>query len=161
MSPALGGHSTAALFKGWQKFAADELAARIDEIQHAAVDIHFEEKEWLTLDRMKTELKARRKAEAATAVETSSTVPAIVQPNTAVLAGHVDKIRRLHKRTIEGIIEIGRLLTECRTIVGHGGWLPFLEREFGWTDRTARNYVEAFEFVCDRKLETFPIWGLG
>lgn len=78
-----------------------------------------------------------------------------------IVAEHVTQIRHLHKRAIEDIIEIGRRLIECRAIIGHGNWLDFLAREFGWTDRTARNYINAFELVRDRKLETVSNLGLG
>src|ERR1700704_5161966 len=39
------------------------------------------------------------------------------------------------------IIEIGRRLSAAKGIAGHGGWLPWLEREFGWSDDTAINYM--------------------
>jgi len=39
------------------------------------------------------------------------------------------------------IIEIGRELIEAKKGVPHGRWLPWLEDEFGWSDRTARNYT--------------------
>ena len=40
------------------------------------------------------------------------------------------------------VIEIGRRLAECKEHVGHGGWLPWLEREFGWKERTAQNFMQ-------------------
>ena len=39
------------------------------------------------------------------------------------------------------MIEIGRRLTEMKKICGHGNWLQWLQREFGWTDRQALNYM--------------------
>jgi hypothetical protein len=62
-----------------------------------------------------------------------------------VLAEHADAIRALGRQTIENVIEIGRRLTEAKQIVGHGGWLVWLEREFGWTDRTALNFMRVYE----------------
>jgi hypothetical protein len=61
------------------------------------------------------------------------------------LAEHVAVIRALGKRVVRDIIEIGGRLTECKNIVGHGGWLPWLEREFGWSERAARNFMQAHE----------------
>jgi hypothetical protein len=58
-----------------------------------------------------------------------------------VLAEHAAEIRRLRKRAAEDIIEIGRLLTICKGIVGHGNWLDWLEREFSWTDKTAERFM--------------------
>jgi hypothetical protein len=48
-------------------------------------------------------------------------------------------------------------------IAGHGNWLPWLEREFGWTDRTARNFMAVHEAAA--KSEKFsdlnvPVSGL-
>jgi hypothetical protein len=58
-----------------------------------------------------------------------------------VLAEHADEIRRLGKQTVENIIEIGARLTECKHICGHGNWLPWLEREFGWEETTAQRFM--------------------
>ena len=43
------------------------------------------------------------------------------------------------------MIEIARRLTERHEICGPGNWLPWLQREFGWTDRHALNYVRVYE----------------
>jgi hypothetical protein len=37
-----------------------------------------------------------------------------------ILAKHAAAIRRLGKRVVADVIEIGRLLTECKRICGHG-----------------------------------------
>ena len=50
------------------------------------------------------------------------------------LAEHVAEIHKLLKRTIEGVVELGRRYTECKKIVGHGRWLPWLKEEFGVDD---------------------------
>jgi Protein of unknown function (DUF3102) len=57
------------------------------------------------------------------------------------LAEHAKKIRGLGKRVVGDVIEIGALLTECKRIAGHGSWLPWLKREFGWTDKTAERFM--------------------
>jgi hypothetical protein len=64
-----------------------------------------------------------------------------------VLTAHAEAIRALGKRVVADIIEIGRRLAECKTIVGHGNWLPWLEREFGWSDRTAERYINAHDLA--------------
>ena len=46
------------------------------------------------------------------------------------LAEHAAMIRRLGKRVIADIIEIGRRLQEAKALVGHGSWEAWLEREF-------------------------------
>ena len=64
-----------------------------------------------------------------------------------VLTEHADSIRKLGSRVIADAIEIGRRLSECKQIVGHGNWLPWLKREFRWSERTARNFISVYEFV--------------
>ena len=39
------------------------------------------------------------------------------------------------------IIEVGRELIAAKAEVGHGGWLDWIEGEFGWSERTAENYM--------------------
>ena len=63
----------------------------------------------------------------------------------ATLNEHAIEIRKRIKRAANDIYEIGRRLTEAKKHVGYGNWLPWLEREFGWTDRTALNFIHAFE----------------
>ena len=45
------------------------------------------------------------------------------------------------------MIEIGRRLVDCKAKVGHGGWLPWLESEFGWTDKTAENFINVHKLA--------------
>ena len=61
------------------------------------------------------------------------------------LAEHVAVIRALGKRVARDITEIGYRLTLCRELCGHGGWLPWLDREFGWKEQTARNFMQVYE----------------
>jgi hypothetical protein len=63
----------------------------------------------------------------------------------AFLSEHADAIRRLGRRVIADITEIGGHLVECKTKVGHGGWLDWLKHEFAWEEQTARNYMNAYE----------------
>jgi hypothetical protein len=42
----------------------------------------------------------------------------------ASLAEHADAIRALGKRVVHDVIEIGRRLTDCKKLCGHGNWLP-------------------------------------
>ena len=89
-----------------------------------------------------------------------------VNPNDA-LDEHTAVIRNLGKRVVDDVIEIGRRLTECRKIVGHGNWLPWLEREFGWSDRTALNFTQVYEMsvksetISDLKLPLSVLYRLA
>ena len=62
-----------------------------------------------------------------------------------VLAEQAEAIRVLGRRVVEDAIEIGRRLAECKEMLGHGDWLPWLEREFQWSERTARNFMQMHE----------------
>jgi hypothetical protein len=59
---------------------------------------------------------------------------------------------------IGDIIEIGRLLTEVKKIAGHGNWLPWLDREFGWSDSTA---LHGGSSRCTPNTRTHSTLGLG
>lgn len=61
------------------------------------------------------------------------------------LAQNAEAIRTLGRRTVEGVIEIGRRLTESKKLCGRGNWLPWLEREFGWSRQTADNFINVYE----------------
>jgi hypothetical protein len=66
--------------------------------------------------------------------------------NTA-LAGHVAAIRQLGKQTVENVIEIGRHLVECKGIVGHSHFGCWIDKEFGWAERTAQRYMSVYELA--------------
>jgi hypothetical protein len=68
-------------------------------------------------------------------------------PVVATLAEHATAIRALRSRIVEDVAEIGRRLIEVKDIVGHGNWLPWLDREFGWTEQTALNFIHVHNFV--------------
>ena len=79
----------------------------------------------------------------------AKTSPAQIDP---ALAEHAEAIRYLGKRVIKDVIEIGRHLTEAKVIAGHGNWLPWLEREFGWTEMTATRFINVYEMSKSNKL---------
>jgi hypothetical protein len=56
-------------------------------------------------------------------------------------AAQAEAIRVLGKRVVGDIIEIGQRLIAVKQRLPHGQWLPWLEDEFGWTARTATNYM--------------------
>jgi hypothetical protein len=55
------------------------------------------------------------------------------------------RIRDKVKRTIEDIIEVGNDLLAVREALPHGQFGPWLAAEFGWTERTARNFMAVAE----------------
>ena len=56
-------------------------------------------------------------------------------------AAAADRIRGRMTRAATDIIEIGRLPIQCQELVGDGNRLPWLEREFGWSESTALRYM--------------------
>jgi Protein of unknown function (DUF3102) len=61
------------------------------------------------------------------------------------VAEHAEEIRRLGRRTIENVIEIGRRLTLCKKEIGHGGWGNWLKQEFDWSESTALRFMQVAE----------------
>jgi hypothetical protein len=57
------------------------------------------------------------------------------------LAEHAAEIRRLGKRVIGDILEIGRRLGEVKKQLGRADFLPWIEREFGWSEDTAERFI--------------------
>jgi DNA modification methylase len=64
-----------------------------------------------------------------------------IQADDPFLSERAERIRTLGKRAKADLIEIGRLLDECKARCGHGNWLPWLEREFGWSQDTAERFM--------------------
>jgi hypothetical protein len=77
---------------------------------------------------------------------TITTAAEIIPPSVqAVLDEHVHAIRecaeRIRKRSLDELVEIGRHLAEVKKILGHGNFLPWLKREFGWSEDAAERYI--------------------
>lgn len=68
-----------------------------------------------------------------------------VQVVTVTLEVRAERIRRLQADVQRGIIEIGFELLAAKKEVGHGDWADWLEKEFEWTDRTARRFMAVAE----------------
>lgn len=51
------------------------------------------------------------------------------------------EIRIIVKQTGQGIIDIGQRLIEVKEMLPRGSWLKWLETEFGWSERTAYNFI--------------------
>ena len=65
----------------------------------------------------------------------------------AALTEHVEVIRSLGKQTIANVIEIGRRLAECKKMVGHKNFGCWLDREFGWSERTAQRFMSIHQLA--------------
>lgn len=77
-----------------------------------------------------------------------------------------EDIRYAAREVIECVQDIGEKLTEAKALMDHGEWSPWLEREFGWTDRTARNYMSVArcfktETVSDLDIDLRALYALS
>jgi hypothetical protein len=79
-------------------------------------------------------------------------VPASFNPMFAQHARTIrETIRELKKHTQEKVISIGWSLAEVRNQAEHGEWLRWLNTELGWSDQTARNFINVYELSRDPK----------
>jgi len=79
----------------------------------------------------------------------------------------VDRIRELAaeletlgKTALIKAIEAGTLLRECKQGLVHGQWLPWLEENFSFTDRTARRWMKVSEDAETGKLKSDTVSNL-
>jgi hypothetical protein len=56
-----------------------------------------------------------------------------------------EEIKTLVRRSAQDVIDIGAKLVAIKAKLGHGYFGKWLEAEFGWTDRTARNFIAVYE----------------
>lgn len=54
-------------------------------------------------------------------------------------------IRILTAQTAANMCQLGKLLTEAKAIVGHGGWKDYLEKEVSYSQSTANNFMRLYE----------------
>jgi hypothetical protein len=62
-----------------------------------------------------------------------------------ILRAHARHIQRLGRRAISDVVEIGRRLTDAKRRLGHGRFLVWLTAEFGWSERTAENFMRVYD----------------
>jgi hypothetical protein len=55
------------------------------------------------------------------------------------------RVHQLARKTAAAIVEIGKCLSEVKARLKHGEFLDWIEREFGWDARTARNFMTVHE----------------
>lgn len=80
----------------------------------------------------------------------------------------VERIRSLSmeldaigKAALEKAAEAGRLLIECKEGLKHGEWLPWLESNFTFTDRTARRWIKLAEDIQSGKIKSDTVSNLA
>jgi hypothetical protein len=78
-----------------------------------------------------------------------------------ILAEHADEIRRLGKRVANDVIEIGKRLSECRTILKEDGrWRAWLESELRLSPQTAGRFIQVYERRSNLEHIDLPISAL-
>ncbi len=68
-----------------------------------------------------------------------------------------DRIRERIKKTVEDIIEVGNALLAVKEALPHGQFLPWLKAEFGWSERSAQNFMSVAEQFKSAKIADLPI----
>ena len=64
------------------------------------------------------------------------------------------RIRSLQSRARGAIKEIGKELIAAKSEMEHGEWLPWRKDNFGWSERSAQNYMNVAVAFRSRKSET-------
>jgi len=71
---------------------------------------------------------------------------AVAIPTDPALTEHAAAIRQLGKRVVADVIEIGRRLAECRTILKEdGNWRAWLDSELRLSPQTAGRFIQVHE----------------
>ena len=70
------------------------------------------------------------------------------------------ELAAIGKTALEKASEAGQLLLECKEGLSHGEWLPWLESNFSFTDRTARRWIKLAEDIKSGKLKSDTVSNL-
>jgi hypothetical protein len=68
-----------------------------------------------------------------------------------------DRIPERVKNTVEDIIEVGNDLLDVKEALPHGQFLPWLKAGFGWSERSAQNFMSVAEKFKSAKIADLPI----
>ena len=71
--------------------------------------------------------------------------------------GAADSIRDRIKKTVEDIIEVGNDLLAVKETLPHGQFLPWLKAEFGWSERSAQQFMGVAEKFKSAIIADLPI----
>src|SRR5262249_42467739 len=80
------------------------------------------------------------------------------EENKRILAKNVERIHEVceqaRRRTIEEIIVVGERLIDSQSRLKHGDWGGWLEENFGWSDSTALNIMNACRLLTSEEYES-------
>lgn len=74
-----------------------------------------------------------------------------------------EKLTAAARDRTSNVVKIGALLNEAKDLVTHGEWLPWLKShrdKFSFSQRTARNYMAAADFVKRRDIKSATVANL-
>ncbi|MEM9809387.1 MAG: DUF3102 domain-containing protein [Cyanobacteria bacterium P01_D01_bin.56] len=72
------------------------------------------------------------------------------QDHRLVIQQHTGEIRKRLRRSAQDVWEIGQRLSDVRSRLKYGEFLIWLKAEFGWSQRTAYNFINVYETFGDR-----------
>ncbi|MEB3358921.1 MAG: DUF3102 domain-containing protein [Synechococcales bacterium] len=72
------------------------------------------------------------------------------QSHRLIVQQHTGEIRRRLRRSAQDVWEIGQRLADVRSRLKYGQFLAWLKAEFGWSQRTAYNFINVYETFGDR-----------
>lgn len=88
----------------------------------------------------------------AVVVQTTFNYAALAPDTRTIVEAATDRLHVLERKTGEQIIEIGKVLLQVKVDIPHGQFLPWLDAEFGWTERHARRFMDVAEHFKSDKL---------
>jgi chromosome segregation ATPase len=50
-----------------------------------------------------------------------------------------------HRFSLLTVVEVGKKLIEAKELIGHGGWLDYLEKTIGFSERNAQRYMKIYK----------------
>ncbi|MEG2252379.1 MAG: DUF3102 domain-containing protein [Clostridia bacterium] len=75
----------------------------------------------------------------------------IIVRSADIIAAEINAIKDQVKRSVlAGAVEIGKRLNEVRTIIPHGAWGDWLEKNVDYSERTAQNLLRVYETYGER-----------
>jgi hypothetical protein len=69
-----------------------------------------------------------------------------------LIRGTLGRIQMDFETACERRVEIGEYLVRAKELVGHGNWKSWIEQNFAWTERTALNFMNAYELKSEKGL---------
>jgi len=72
------------------------------------------------------------------------------QAHRLIIQQHTGEIRKRLRRSAQDVWEIGQRLADVRSRLKYGQFLAWLKAEFGWSQRTAYNFINVYETFGDR-----------